>query len=184
MHAKIPRIKLKFIMRLMKKDRSRIRDITPRGLKIEPLYPKTKCRELSPNHISLAFAMMNVGGFILCSRVTSHCEQDTTTSCSNSGSTFPANNDTSVDTVESASHKIQNHAIVHDELYETCPFCRYFLDTPCSIQFQNWKECIDATELATDCMSAFHPLMVCMEKHGLIMEQSNDLNDNDDNVSS
>lgn len=167
----------------MKKDRSRIMDLNPRGLKTERFFHKNQCRELAPNHISLAFAVMNVGGIIKCTTVTSRCEQDTTTSCSNSGSTFPANADTSAVAVESASNKIQNNTRAKDDKnYETCPFCRYFLDSPCSIQFRTWKECIDATELATDCMSAFYPLKVCMENHGLIMEQSNDSNDEEDNV--
>ena len=27
-----------------------------------------------------------------------------------------------------------------------CPFCRYFLDSPCKKQFQAWQECIDVSE--------------------------------------
>jgi hypothetical protein len=163
MHARVPRIKLEYIVGLLNKDASRLK-----------IYEKPR----HFTHIALAsFAMMTIDCLMKRSYITLCCQQD--------GSNSSSSSDTSAITNQ-VSKTMQNNKILHggeEEDYETCPFCRYFLDSPCSIQFKNWKECIDTSEKATDCMVEFYPLKVCMENHGIVMDH-NDNHDHDQNLSS
>lgn len=61
-----------------------------------------------------------------------------------------------------------------DDEKEECPFCRYFLDSPCKSQFKVWQACIDKSAQATDCMTPFHPLKQCMDDNGMALTSSND----------
>lgn len=56
---------------------------------------------------------------------------------------------------------------------ESCPFCRYFLDSPCRSAFQKWRVCVKDAEEATDCMEPFFPLKQCMDEHGLFESPEN-----------
>lgn len=163
MHARVPRIKLEYIVGLWNKDAIRLK-----------FYEKSR----QCTHIALAsVAMMTIDCLIERSSITKCCQQDGINSYSSTHTSAIAKN--------SVSKTIQNNKILHggeDKDYETCPFCRYFLDSPCSIQFKNWKECIDASEKATDCMTEFYPLKVCMENHGIVMDHND--NDHDQSLSS
>eukprot|EP00979_Chaetoceros_neogracilis_P016737 scaffold9262_cov287-Chaetoceros_neogracile.AAC.6 len=56
-----------------------------------------------------------------------------------------------------------------EEEKDSCPFCRFFLESPCSEAFQVWHECIKKSDKATDCMVPFQPLKDCMEVNGITM---------------
>uniref|UniRef100_A0A7S4J7E2 GCK domain-containing protein n=1 Tax=Odontella aurita TaxID=265563 RepID=A0A7S4J7E2_9STRA len=57
---------------------------------------------------------------------------------------------------------------------EECPFCRFFLRSPCRGQFRQWHKCVEAAAKPTDCMEPFQPLKECMEEHGMVMFEGND----------
>ena len=40
-----------------------------------------------------------------------------------------------------------NQGLEEEDDDKDCPFCRYFLDSPCSQQFQVWQECIDVRKI-------------------------------------
>jgi hypothetical protein len=126
-------------------------------------YHEKSCQR----HISVAFTMMTIIGCLMDrSAITTFCQQDTNRVSFHGDGPMTVNHQD--------PQNVQNHDIVDDDQdYETCPFCRYFLDSPCSMDFKKWKECIDKTEKATDCMSEFHPLKVCMETHGIVMLDQN-----------
>eukprot|EP00565_Helicotheca_tamesis_P002130 CAMPEP_0185733598 /NCGR_PEP_ID=MMETSP1171-20130828/20081_1 /TAXON_ID=374046 /ORGANISM="Helicotheca tamensis, Strain CCMP826" /LENGTH=101 /DNA_ID=CAMNT_0028403375 /DNA_START=6 /DNA_END=311 /DNA_ORIENTATION=- len=54
---------------------------------------------------------------------------------------------------------------------EDCPFCQYFLSSPCRTQFREWRSCIKNVKEATECMEPFRPLRKCMEIHGMMKEE-------------
>eukprot|EP00553_Chaetoceros_curvisetus_P006387 CAMPEP_0204632216 /NCGR_PEP_ID=MMETSP0717-20131115/24489_1 /ASSEMBLY_ACC=CAM_ASM_000666 /TAXON_ID=230516 /ORGANISM="Chaetoceros curvisetus" /LENGTH=126 /DNA_ID=CAMNT_0051650007 /DNA_START=82 /DNA_END=462 /DNA_ORIENTATION=+ len=75
---------------------------------------------------------------------------------------------------ESGSGSDSSKVLDDEEEEETCPFCQYFLASPCREEFKPWHNCIKNSEQAIDCMEPFHPLKDCMEKHGMIMGQEDD----------
>jgi len=62
-------------------------------------------------------------------------------------------------------------------LHENCPFCRYFLQSPCKDPFIPWRKCVQENDDATNCMEQFKPLHDCMKGNDLI----DDNNDNEEN---
>jgi len=38
----------------------------------------------------------------------------------------------------------------HEEEDESCPFCRYFLDSPCRSAFQQWRLCVKVCNCCDD----------------------------------
>lgn len=164
MYVRVPIINLEHILRPFKKKSSRWGMMILQRYKTNLQYHEQKSCQ---HHISVTFAMMTIGCLIDRSAITTFCQQDTRVS-SNADDAGPM-------AVNQDPQNIQNHDIVYaDQDYETCPFCRYFLDSPCSNDFKKWKECIDKTEKATDCMSEFHPLKICMETHGIVMLEHDD----------
>jgi hypothetical protein len=50
----------------------------------------------------------------------------------------------------------------YDEEAETCPFCRYFLDSPCREQFKAWHACVQVSILF---VTTFLRMTSKMNKH-------------------
>lgn len=64
----------------------------------------------------------------------------------------------------------------NEEEDKSCPFCRYFLDSPCRIPFRNWRLCVKNAENPTMCMDPFFPLKKCMDENGMLFESQEDDN--------
>lgn len=63
-----------------------------------------------------------------------------------------------------------------DEKEEDCPFCRFFLESPCRGPFRRWHKCVETAAKPTDCMESFRPLKECMDENDMTMydEQADD----------
>ena len=62
-----------------------------------------------------------------------------------------------------------NNDVGDYEVDEDCPFCRFFLESPCKNDFIRWHACIKRSEKPTDCMEQFRPLKACMDDNGMAM---------------
>ena len=79
-----------------------------------------------------------------------------------------SDSDTHEEESDSDTHEEEEEEEYDDEA-ETCPFCRFFLDSPCKEQFLYWHKCVLSSEKATDCMDPFHPLKKCMDENEISM---------------
>ena len=79
-----------------------------------------------------------------------------------------SDSDTHEEESDSDTHEEEEEEEYDDEA-ETCPFCRFFLDSPCKEQFLVWHKCVLSSEKATDCMDPFHPLKKCMDENEISM---------------
>lgn len=75
-----------------------------------------------------------------------------------------------------------NQKKILDEDEETCPFCKFFLKSPCRDPFKLWQLCIKNSEDATDCMEPFFPLKKCMDEHGMSMSSEDEQNSESNNA--
>ena len=48
---------------------------------------------------------------------------------------------------EALEENVDEKEETYDEEAETCPFCRYFLDSPCREQFKAWHACVQVSIL-------------------------------------
>ena len=55
------------------------------------------------------------------------------------------------------------------EVDEDCPFCRFFLESPCRSAFIDWHACVKRSDKPTDCIEEFRPLNACMDDNGMGM---------------
>jgi len=66
--------------------------------------------------------------------------------------------------------------VEYDEEEEReCPFCSYFLDSPCKHSFIIWQKCVKKVDQPTDCMKDFYPLKECMDEHDIVMGGPDDV---------
>eukprot|EP00562_Extubocellulus_spinifer_P028836 CAMPEP_0178640048 /NCGR_PEP_ID=MMETSP0698-20121128/15802_1 /TAXON_ID=265572 /ORGANISM="Extubocellulus spinifer, Strain CCMP396" /LENGTH=145 /DNA_ID=CAMNT_0020280449 /DNA_START=186 /DNA_END=621 /DNA_ORIENTATION=+ len=76
----------------------------------------------------------------------------------------------------------ENSDVGDYEVDEDCPFCRFFLESPCKRDFITWHACIKRSDKPTDCMEQFRPLKACMDDNGMTMSgEEIDEEDDEDN---
>ncbi|GFH57277.1 predicted protein [Chaetoceros tenuissimus] len=128
-----------------------------RKLKLAPvsfsaIVSTCQLNQLRRNKI-ITFSVFAIGSQKYISKQTALCEKDET------------------------SHELQTS--YDDEEEKSCPFCRFFLESPCRDSFKLWHRCIKVSDKPTDCMKEFHPLKECMDENGISMGDEED----EDNIS-
>jgi len=73
--------------------------------------------------------------------------------------------------VSEGEEKLENY---DEDEEKSCPFCNFFVQSPCKDSFKPWHACIKRSEEATDCMVPFHPLKACMDENNMMMDQGGD----------